>query len=48
MTQAMREPTFMILTALAATAQHGYGIMTDVERISGGRVVLGPVPKVVS
>ena len=30
----------MILTALAARPQHGYGIMTDVERISGGRVVL--------
>jgi DNA-binding PadR family transcriptional regulator len=36
----MREPTFMILTALAAGPQHGYGIMTDVERISDGRVVL--------
>jgi DNA-binding PadR family transcriptional regulator len=41
-TQAMREPTFMILTALAAGAQHGYGIMTDVERISDGRLVLRP------
>src|SRR3954462_13342785 len=38
--QAMREPTFMILTALAAGPQHGYGIMNDVERISDGRVVL--------
>jgi DNA-binding PadR family transcriptional regulator len=36
----MREPTFLILTALAARAQHGYGIMTDVERISEGRVRL--------
>jgi DNA-binding PadR family transcriptional regulator len=36
----MREPTFMILTALAAGPQHGYGIMTDVERISDGRVTL--------
>jgi DNA-binding PadR family transcriptional regulator len=38
--QAMQEPTFLILTALAAGAQHGYGIMTDVTRISGGRVKL--------
>jgi len=38
--QAMQEPTFLILTALAAGAQHGYGIMTDVARISGDRVRL--------
>jgi DNA-binding PadR family transcriptional regulator len=38
--QSMREPTFLILTALAAGAQHGYGIMTDVGRISDGRVRL--------
>jgi DNA-binding PadR family transcriptional regulator len=37
---ALREPTFLILTALAAGAQHGYGIMTDVGEISGGRVRL--------
>ena len=36
----MREPTFLILTALAAGPQHGYGIMTDVAEISGGRVRL--------
>ena len=30
----------MILTALAAGPQHGYGIMTDVERISDGRLLL--------
>jgi len=36
----LREPTFLILTALAAGAQHGYGIMTDVRQISGGRVQL--------
>jgi DNA-binding PadR family transcriptional regulator len=36
----MREPTFLILTALAAGAQHGYGIMTDAGRVSGGRVRL--------
>jgi DNA-binding PadR family transcriptional regulator len=38
--QAMQEPTFLILTALADGPQHGYGIMTDVARISSGRVSL--------
>lgn len=38
----LREPTFLILTALAAGPQHGYGIMTDVERMSDGRVKLRP------
>jgi DNA-binding PadR family transcriptional regulator len=37
---ALREPTFLILTALAARPQHGYGILRDVEEISGGRVRL--------
>jgi DNA-binding PadR family transcriptional regulator len=37
---SLREPTFLILTALAAGPQHGYGIMTDVAEISGGRVRL--------
>ncbi|MBV9381456.1 MAG: helix-turn-helix transcriptional regulator [Streptosporangiaceae bacterium] len=36
----MQEPTFLILTALAAGPQHGYGIMTDAARISAGRVRL--------
>jgi hypothetical protein len=27
----MQEATFMILTALAAGSQHGYGIITDVR-----------------
>jgi PadR family transcriptional regulator len=41
MTQrAMQEATFLILTALAAGSQHGYGIITDVQQISGGRVRL--------
>jgi DNA-binding PadR family transcriptional regulator len=38
--KSLQEPTFLILTALAAGAQHGYGIMTDVQRISSGRVRL--------
>ncbi len=36
----MQEPSFLILTALAAGPQHGYGIMTDVRQISDGRVRL--------
>ena len=38
--RAMQEATFLILTALAAGCQHGYGIITDVQEISGGRVRL--------
>jgi DNA-binding PadR family transcriptional regulator len=38
--RAMQEATFLILTALAAGSQHGYGIITDVTEISGGRVRL--------
>lgn len=36
----MQEATFLILTALAAGRQHGYGIMMEVAEISGGRVRL--------
>ncbi|GAB3426582.1 hypothetical protein GCM10027569_66220 [Flindersiella endophytica] len=36
----MQEPTFLILTALAAGPQHGYGVITDVQRISDGLVRL--------
>jgi hypothetical protein len=35
--RAMQEATFLILTALAAGSQHGYGIITDVRH---GRVRL--------
>jgi DNA-binding PadR family transcriptional regulator len=38
--RAMQEATFLILTALAAGSQHGYGIITDVEQISRRRVRL--------
>jgi DNA-binding PadR family transcriptional regulator len=38
--RAMQEATFMILTALAAGSQHGYGIITDVQEISDGRIRL--------
>ena len=36
----MTEPTFLILTALAAGPQHGYGVIEDVLSISDGRVRL--------
>ena len=36
----MQEATFLILTALATGSQHGYGIISDVAEISGGRVTL--------
>lgn len=36
----MQEATFLILTALADGSQHGYGIITEVTQISGGRVRL--------
>lgn len=36
----MQEATFLILTALAGGAQHGYGIIADVEQISQRRVRL--------
>ena len=36
----MQEATFLILTALADGAQHGYGIITEVRQISGERVKL--------
>jgi DNA-binding PadR family transcriptional regulator len=38
--RAMQEATYLILTALAAGSQHGYGIIADVTEISGGRVLL--------
>jgi DNA-binding PadR family transcriptional regulator len=41
-TRAMQEATFLILTALADGSQHGYGIITNVQEISGGQVRLRP------
>ena len=40
--RAMQEATFLILTALADGSQHGYGIIADVQDISGGQVQLRP------
>ncbi len=36
----MREPTFLVLTALAGPPLHGYGVMRQVAALSGGRVKL--------
>ncbi len=36
----MREPTFLMLTALADGPKHGYGVMHAVTELSDGRVQL--------
>lgn len=36
----LREPAFLVLTALADEPQHGYAVIEDVARISDGRVKL--------
>ncbi|QDP98729.1 helix-turn-helix transcriptional regulator [Microlunatus elymi] len=38
----MREPSFLILTALADGRQHGYAVMKSVEDLSDGAVRLRP------
>lgn len=38
----MREPTFLVLTALVDGPMHGYGIIGEVVGLSGGRVRLLP------
>jgi PadR family transcriptional regulator PadR len=42
MKQSMREPTFLILAALADQELHGYAIIGEVKKLSGGRLKLGP------
>ncbi|HEX2039358.1 MAG TPA: PadR family transcriptional regulator [Acidimicrobiales bacterium] len=37
---ALREPTFLILVALASGPLHGYGIIKEVAALSDGRVRL--------
>ncbi|MBO3736417.1 PadR family transcriptional regulator [Actinoplanes flavus] len=36
----MREPTFLVLTALAEEPRHGYAVIEDVATITAGRVRL--------
>jgi len=38
--QPLREPAFLVLTALAGGPLHGYALMQDVLRVSGGQVRL--------
>lgn len=38
----VQEPTFLILTALAAQPLHGYGIVRSVAELSEGEVTLRP------
>jgi DNA-binding PadR family transcriptional regulator len=38
----IREPTFLVLTALAAGPRHGYALLQDVAKLSEGRVRLKP------
>jgi PadR family transcriptional regulator PadR len=42
MTEEMREPTFVILTALVPQPRHGYAIISDALTISDGAVRLQP------
>lgn len=39
-TTEMREPTFLVLAALAGGRKHGYGLIAEAEQISDGRVTL--------
>lgn len=36
----MREPTFMVLAALASGKKHGYALIKETEELSNGRVKL--------
>jgi PadR family transcriptional regulator, regulatory protein PadR len=40
MASELREPTFLMLTALADEPRHGYGVIQEVERLSGGETKL--------
>lgn len=40
MTIEIREPTFLILAALANQRRHGYGVIQEVERLSDGETRL--------
>jgi DNA-binding PadR family transcriptional regulator len=42
MSVSLQEPTFLILTALAAEPMHGYGVIQEVATLSDGRVTLRP------
>lgn len=37
----LSEPVVLILASLAQEARHGYALLSDIEKLSGGRVSLG-------
>ena len=39
-TLPLSEPVLLVLLSLAEQPRHGYSILKDVERMSGGRVIL--------
>jgi DNA-binding PadR family transcriptional regulator len=40
MSEELREPTFLVLAALAGERRHGYGIIQEVDRLSDGATKL--------
>ncbi len=42
MSDPLREPTFLILAALAPQPLHGYALIGEVADLSGGRMTLRP------
>jgi DNA-binding PadR family transcriptional regulator len=42
MVASLREPTFLILTALARVPLHGYGLIAEIAELSGGALELRP------
>ena len=38
----VREPTYLMLVALAEGPRHGYGLIQDAERLSSGKTKLRP------
>lgn len=39
-TKSLTEPVLLILTSLADQPRHGYALMKDIEKLSGGRIRL--------
>lgn len=40
MTKEMREPTFLLMTALLEGPKHGYALIAEVNQLSDGRLTL--------
>ncbi len=41
-TKELREPTFLVLAALANGPQHGYALMQSIQESTGGEITLRP------